>query len=155
MLPPGLLMSSSPIVVPVMLASRGAAGEDTRGVSSRGFTSVVGICLPSKMLEQRTGAYWICDHLAAARAGRPASDDRRELACGPPGNQQLDRRRVRELQVTPLAIDDALPVDLNVLSAFAGPRFVVTHGDAGVFEQKLAHGLFCKAVATHCSYVLG
>src|SRR6185369_12868199 len=99
--------------------------------------------------------YRIRHHLTAASAGGPASDHRRKLSGGPTRHNELDRRRIGELQVALLAVDHRLLVELHIRNAFAGAFFKVSKRNAGVCKQELAHRLPGEAIAVKRLYVFG
>src|ERR1041384_2550526 len=169
MLPPGLLMSSSPIVLPVRLSSRRARVERTRGDSSSGLTSVIGISTsqiadfglriligirrqPTIRNPQSSHFSFrnkIGHHLAASWAGLPAPYHCRKLASCSSGNHQLDRGRILKLQVTRLAVNRRLLVEPLIGHAF----FIVAKRDACVLVQKVAQSLFVEAISVKCPYM--
>src|SRR5579872_2386018 len=113
-LPPGLLMSSSAMVLPCSCERRGAAGAAWSALSFIGFTNVVGI---------RVSLNRISHHLAAARAGRPATQHGREFARRSSGHDDFNRFGRAEFLIARFAVDRDLFVHAALRDALA--RFAI------------------------------
>src|SRR4051794_3933259 len=132
-------MSTSATVFPASVPSLGASRPIASLRSRRGSTSFNGMRVSSNRIR---------DHLAALRPCRPAADDRRKLAGGTAGDDQMNRLRRAEFPVARLAIDFHGRVRRNLLSALAAVGVSVrAHRHAGPIEQKLANVLFTPSVA--------
>src|SRR5579871_1500423 len=137
-LPPGLLMSSSAIVRPCNRLRRGAAATGSGATSFIGFTKVIDIVFSLNR---------IGDHLAAPRAGGPASEHGGKLSRRSTRDHDLNGFGGAELLIARLTVYGDLFVDRALGDAIARLITVAAQRHAGVFEKKVANILLTEAVA--------